>query len=98
VSYRLHPDAALEHEQQVAFYEDCRAGLGARYHAAMLRAIATASRSRGQFRIVRPPDIYKVRLQGFPLTLVCRTIDGEVQVPAVAHHRRAPNYWARRTL
>ena len=32
----LHPEAALEHEEQVAYYEARAVGLGRRYHAALL--------------------------------------------------------------
>ncbi len=34
MNFRLHPDAALEHEDQIAYYEERRAGLGRRYHLA----------------------------------------------------------------
>jgi hypothetical protein len=46
VNYRLHPDAALEHEEQIAYYEERRDGLGRRYHLAMLRAIERAGALR----------------------------------------------------
>lgn len=36
MKYALHPEAALEHEEQITYYEERRRGLGARYHAAML--------------------------------------------------------------
>jgi toxin ParE1/3/4 len=97
VNYRLHPDAALEHEDQVAYYEERRAGLGRRYHLAMLRAISLASSNPRRFKIVRPPNLHKVSLRGFPFAVIYREVDSMVQVLAIAHHRRAPNYWVRRT-
>jgi toxin ParE1/3/4 len=97
VNYRLHPDAALEHEEQIAYYEERRAGLGRRYHLATLRAIERAVLAPHRFKIVRPPNLRKVSLRGFPFTVIYREVDFQVQVLAVAHHRRAPNYWARRT-
>ena len=97
MNYRVHPGAALEHEEQVAFYEDRRPGLGARYHAATMRAIAKACESSNQFRIVRAPDIRRVSLHGFPFAIVFRIVGSEVQVLAIAHRRRKPNYWAPRT-
>jgi toxin ParE1/3/4 len=97
VSYRLHPDAALEHEDQIAYYEERRAGLGRRYHLAMLRAIALAGSNPRRFKIVRPPNLRKVSLRGFPFAVIYREVDSMVQVLAIAHHRRAPNYWVRRT-
>jgi toxin ParE1/3/4 len=97
VNYRLHPDAALEHEEQVAYYEERRAGLGRRYHMAMLRAIALASSNPRRFKIVRPPNLRKVSMRGFPFAVIYREVDSMVQVLAIEHHRRAPNYWVRRT-
>ena len=97
MNYRLHPDAALEHEEQVAYYEERRADLGRRYHRAMLRAVESVCRARNRCKIVRPPNIRKVSLRGFPFAVVYREVDAMVQVLAVAHHRREPNYWLRRT-
>jgi hypothetical protein len=42
VTFRLHPEAALEHERKVAYYEDRSIGLGSRYHAAAMQAIGKA--------------------------------------------------------
>ena len=39
MKYALHPEAALEHEDQVAYYEARSAGLGRRYHAAFLSTL-----------------------------------------------------------
>lgn len=97
MNWRLHPDAALEHEEQVTYYEERRFGLGARYHSATMLAITNACRTPLRFRVVRPPDIRKVSLRGFPYSVVYREVDSVVQVLAVAHHRREPGYWARRT-
>lgn len=97
MNYRLHPDAALEHEEQVAYYEDHRTGLGRRYHQAALRAIQSACRTPRRFKVVRPPNIRKVSLRGFPFAVVYREVDAEVQVLALAHHRREPYYWSKRT-
>ncbi len=97
MNYRLHPDAALEHEEQIAYYEERRAGLGRRYHLAMLRAVERAGSAPHRFKVVRPPNLYKVSLRGFPFAVIYREVDSIVQVLAVAHHRRVPDYWIRRT-
>ena len=97
MNYRLHPDAALEHENQIAYYEERRPGLGRRYHLAMLRSIELACSNPRRFRIVRPPNLRMAPLRGFPFAVIYREVDSMVQLLAIAHHRRAPNYWARRT-
>jgi hypothetical protein len=74
VNYRLHPEAALEHEEQVAYYEERRRGLGQRYHAAMLRAVGKACRAPHIFRVVGAPDLRRVSLLGFPLAIIFREV------------------------
>ena len=96
MNWRLHPDAAVEHEEQVAYYEERRVGLGARYHSATMLAITSACQTPFRFRIVRPPNIRKVSLRGFPYSVIYREVDSVVQVLGVAHHRREPGYWTRR--
>jgi hypothetical protein len=96
VSYRLHPDAALEHERQAAYYEERSVGLGRRYHSAMLQAIGKAVDAPHRYKVARPPNIRQVRFQGFPFTVIYRESGGIVQVLAVAHHRRRADYWASR--
>jgi plasmid stabilization system protein ParE len=96
VNYALHPEAALEHEQQVAFYEERQYGLGVRYHLAFRSAVAKACSTPRRFKIVRPPDIRKINFQRFPFNLIYRELGGAVQVLAVTHHRRSPEYWVGR--
>lgn len=96
MTYRLHPEAALEHERQVAYYEERSAGLGRRYHSAAMHAIGSAVEAPHRYKLVRSPDLRHVRLRGFPFTIIYREARGIVQVLAVAHHRRHPNYWATR--
>jgi hypothetical protein len=82
---------------QAAYYEGRKAGLGKRYHAAMLRTLVKACETPTRFRIVRLPDLRTVALRGFPLAAIYRAIGDEVQVLAIAHHRRRPGYWGRRS-
>ncbi|MEW6169723.1 MAG: type II toxin-antitoxin system RelE/ParE family toxin [Pseudomonadota bacterium] len=96
MNYVLHPAAALEHEQQVAYYQERQAGLGARYHSAFKAAVALACATPRRFKIIREPEIRKIRLQGFPYNLIYREAGEVIQILAVAHHRRRPEYWAGR--
>lgn len=72
MTYRLHPEAALEHEEQVAYYEKRSAGLGLKYHGAMLKAVGMAVEAPHRLRLARPPDIRQVGLLGFQFTLIYR--------------------------
>jgi plasmid stabilization system protein ParE len=94
VTYRLHPEAALEHEEQIGYYEARSVGLGRKYHAAAMQAISKAVATPHRFKLARQPNLRQVRLSGFPFTVIYRAVDDEVQVLAVAHHRRHPDYWS----
>jgi hypothetical protein len=72
VNYVMHPEAAREHEQQVAYYQERQLGLGERYHLAFRKAVAAACAMPTHFRIVREPQIRKVGLKGFPFDVVYR--------------------------
>jgi len=96
VTYRLHPEAALEHEEQVSYYEVRSVGLGRKYHASVMHAISLAIATPHQFKLARQPNLRKVGLRGFPFTIIYRDVSDEVQVLAVAHHRRHPDYWTAR--
>ena len=96
MTYRLHPGAAAEHRRQVAYYEDKQAGLGKRYHAEFRAVVTAVCEAPRRYRVVHPPAIRRMSLSIFPFDLIYREVDGEVQVLAIAHHRRQPDYWLAR--
>ncbi len=96
MTYRLHPEAAAEHKKQVAYYEAKEAGLGRRYHAEFLVVLAAACEAPHRYRILRPPAFRSVGFDIFPFDLIYREVGGSIQVLAVAHHRRQPDYWLSR--
>jgi toxin ParE1/3/4 len=90
VNYRLHPDAAEEHKQQVAYYEEAQTGLGKRYHDDFLDALSRTCVAPTQSRIVLAPNIRRTMLKVFHFDIIYREVDGQVQVLAIAHHRLLP--------
>jgi toxin ParE1/3/4 len=96
VNYWLHPEAAEEHKQQVAFYEEAQVGLGRRYHDDFLDALSRTCANPARSRIVLAPNIRRTMLKVFHFDIIYREVEGLVQVLAVAHHRRQPGYWVGR--
>jgi toxin ParE1/3/4 len=96
VRFALHPEAALEHEKQAAYYESKSSGLGRRYHMAFLAALERVCETPHRYKLAVSPDIRRFALRGFPFYILYRESDGTVQVLAVAHDRRRPGYWAGR--
>jgi plasmid stabilization system protein ParE len=96
VKYFFHPDAEAEHLAEVAFYEGRRKGLGARYLASFSAAMERVCSDPKRFRIECEPDLRRIPLRGFPFAIIYHDVGGQIQVLAVAHHRRRPGYWAAR--
>jgi toxin ParE1/3/4 len=96
VRYFFAEAARAEHLEQVSYYEEQRAGLGARYLAAFRTAIARACDKPDRFPIEHAGGIRRIRIPGFPFSMLYRVLDLEVEVLAIAAHRRRPGYWTGR--
>lgn len=96
MTYSFHPEAATEYAEQVTYYKSVREGLGARFHAEVKAAIASICEAPARYRIEFAPAIRRARVQGFPYNVIFREIGENIQILAVAHHRRRPLYWLAR--
>ena len=93
MSYLFHPAAETEHLESVAFYESKQPGLGAAYLAEFETVMKRVCEGPHRFPIEEEPDLRRILMNRFPFTLLYREKDGVVQVLAVAHQRRRPQYW-----
>jgi toxin ParE1/3/4 len=93
VNYYFHPQARTEHLEHVAFYESRQRGLGARYLAAFSTAMAHVCAAPHRYKIEFPPHIRRCRVPGFPFNILYRQMVTDIEVLAVAPHRRRPDYW-----
>jgi len=93
VSYVFHPDAEAEHLESVAYFESKRPGLGTSYLVEFEKTLGHVCESPQRYPIERKPDVRCIQMQRFPYTVLYRDVSGTVQVLAVAHHRRRPQYW-----
>ena len=100
MSYRLHPEAANEHKQQVAYYENEQKGLGQRYHAEFKAALAFACEMPLRPRVIHAPTyavsgsrfftsaLFTVRLRALCKLWRWRTI---AVSRAIGSHAYSPN-------
>lgn len=93
MSYVFHPAAETEHLESVAYFESKRPGLGALYLTEFELLMNSVCDAPTRYRIDRQPDVRLARMSRFPYSILYREAAGAVQVLAVAHHRRRPNYW-----
>ncbi len=93
MSYFYHPAAESEHLESVAYFESKRPGLGSLYFADFEETMEIICASPLRYPIGMQPDVRRVQLKKFPFTVLYRQTSTAIQVLAVAHHRRRPQYW-----
>lgn len=93
MSYYFHPSTEAEHFEDIAFFESRQPGLSAAYLAELEELMASVVHAPHRCRIERKPNIRRVFLKRFPFNVIFRDAEGVVQVLAVAHKRRRPDYW-----
>ncbi len=97
----LHPAARAEVNEAVDQYEQQREGRGAAFDVAVDRAIAKIIEAPERWPAARrvPPRLgaHGYMLKRYRYDIVYRLVgDDELEVVAVAHHKRRPGYWAKR--
>jgi len=93
MNYSFHPAAEAEFLESVGYYESKVRGLGG-VLITEFEALATLiGESPKAWRVELEPDIRRVPLHRFPLSILYRERPDGFQVLAVAHHRRRPQYW-----
>jgi len=93
MSYFFHPAAEAEYLESIAYYESKRPGLGAMYLAEFEIVIDAICEAPHRNPVERRPDVRRMRMKRFPFTVLYREHANTVQVLAVAHQRRRPQYW-----
>jgi plasmid stabilization system protein ParE len=99
---RLHPLASAEVVDAQLWYEQRVAGLGDRFIVAVRAATDRAARWPNAGSPVRTATDgsvaeRQIATPGFPYTVVYRVRDDVVQVLAVHHQHRQPEYWVGRS-
>ena len=94
MNLEFHPAAEAEHLKTVAHYESIRAGLGTAYLTEFEFAIEAICEAPHRYRVEKEPNIRRIHLKRFPFAILYREVMNEtVQILAIAHHRRHPEYW-----
>jgi plasmid stabilization system protein ParE len=93
---RFHPAARAEFLATIVYYDRQVPGLGTQFLQeveGVLGRLAehplSGPKVRGEFR--------RLGLRQFPYGVIYRVIGDDIRISAVAHRRRRPGYWERRT-
>jgi toxin ParE1/3/4 len=97
VTFLIHPQARAEAVAAAGFYEAEQAGLGEKFTDvvnASFRQIEQLPRRFAKLETVQPDaEIRRVLLPKFPYLVVYEVLPDKVNVLAVAHSSRRPDYW-----
>ncbi len=95
MSFVLHPDAAEEIKQTTAFYNKQQAGLEKRFIEDLEDGIERICAHPLRYKIVEGA-VRKHRLEHFPYLLIYQVQNEQVEIIALMHLRREPDYWKKR--
>jgi toxin ParE1/3/4 len=90
--FSLHPQAREELEQAIQFYKSKQAGLEKRFLEAVDDAITRVCRNPLIYRKIEE-NVRKCRLLHFPYAVIFRLASEQIEIIAVMHLRKKPNYW-----
>ena len=93
----FHPEAAKELEAAALHYEKIRQKLGREFLASFEQALHLIRERPGAWRRLRP-SLYRVLLRRFPYGVVYQKAPGKLQILAVYHCAREPDYWLGRSV
>lgn len=97
MNYHFHPEAEIELNEAVDYYDGCQYGLGLEFANEVYAAIETICR----FPLAWTPLSEKTRrclLKRFPYGVVYQPKGGEIVVIALMQLSRKPDYWSKRKI
>ncbi len=92
---RFHPDASRDVEDGLAFYLDRSLIAAERFLSEIEAALALVAEAPERWPLCRAGTRRYV-MSAFPYSIVYRATTDEIQVFAVAHAKRRPQYWTKR--
>lgn len=95
VEIRLHPDAERELRAAFLWYLDRNALVAEGFQSEVAHAIRVVAESPERWPKLNE-SIRRYVFPRFPFTLVYRSKQGYVEVIAIAHQKRKPEYWRSR--
>jgi len=93
----IHRDAEAEFDAGIAYYQRQRAGLGLHFRDEVGKMVEMIRRDPGRWPFYRGSGLRKSPLARSPYNVLYRELEDRSWIAAIAHQRRKPGYWARRT-
>ena len=96
IPYDFHPDAELEFDDAIQYYENKTPTLGSLFREAVQRALDDACRSPGHFGKYYRTRCRESVVGGYPYSVIFLERTGSITAVAISHHKRRPGYWRQR--
>jgi len=96
MKYTFHPNAELEFQGAISYYEECQNGLGYDFSFEVYSAIKRIVNNPKAWTILED-DIRRCMTNRFPYGIIYSEQDDEIYILAVMNLRRHPDYWKYRT-
>ncbi len=96
-SVRLHPDAVRDVEDGIAFYLSRSQIAAERFLTEVEQALDLVAEAPERWPLFRA-GTRRFVMAAFPYSIIYREMRSEIQVLAVAHAKRRPQYWRGRRL
>lgn len=93
----FHPDAETELDRAVARYQAQKSGLGLDLQSEIEEALKLVQQLPNMCPLYKKTSFRKCVVRRFPYTIFYRELDDRIWVVAVAHQKRKPGYWTKRT-
>lgn len=91
-SVRVHPDAVRDVEDGIAFYSRRSLIAAERFLTEVEQAVDLVAEAPGRWPLFRA-GTRRFVMAAFPYSIIYREMRNEIQVLAVAHAKRRPQYW-----
>jgi toxin ParE1/3/4 len=92
---RFHPSVGFEVEGIGGWYRDANPRAAESFYRELRNVLSQIPEHPERFPVVRP-GVRRAMLRTFPYKVIFRPADNIVEVVAVAHVRRRPDYWLAR--
>ncbi len=94
----LHSEAIAELDEAMAYYELRFRGLGLDLLSEIMKARIKIQQNPKLYPVYKNTEFHMCLVERFPFTIFYMELEESIWIAAIAHQKRRPGYWKKRTL